>query len=369
MSNKNGYWVVSDRIFYSKPLAIEYASRTNAQIHFNFFNEFYDKINWEVEPKQSLKELYRDRAEQILSKYDYVVLLLSGGSDSTNMVKTFLNNGLRPNEVISYGILNKVINKKSNTNIEITLSASKTAKLCYEAGIPYRFINLWDNVKNIVYDDRFFEIADCRMCIDSLLKIEGLHYDQKFLDITKNGKKLCLVSGLEKPRVFIQDGFFQTGYLDNIVSPNFWGKDINDIHLERFYTTTDMVEINIKQCHVIVDYFEKNILDYKNILTHKSYFDKQKYYNIINNIIYPDTWNNENYFSLGKNKSALNCQKYNFIGNVMPNFDLFKKHSGLITDFYKSINYEKYIDNSTGDLVGFFSNKFYKIKKIKENTN
>jgi len=363
----NGYWTVGGRIFHTKPLAIEYASRTNGQVHFHFFDEFYNNTNWSIEPTQSLQELYKARAEQLLSKYDYVVLLLSGGSDSTNIVKTFLNNGLKPNEVVSYGVLNKVINEKSTTNTEITLSASKTAKLCYEAGIPYRFINLWDSIKNVKYDENFFETADTRMCIDNLLKIEGLHHNRTFLDVIKSGKKLCLVNGLEKPRVFVKDGFFQTGYLDNAVMPNSWGGDIKDsrgINIERFYTTTDMPEINIKQCHTIINYFEKNIPNYKQKLVYTDKFDLEEYYNVCNDILYPDTWQSKNYFSLGKTKSGIFCQKYNFIGETMPDFDMFKQYQGVIKNFYRSVD-KKYI-KSNGDIIGNYAN-FYKIKKVDTN--
>ena len=186
------HWTVGNEKFYSKPMAVEYASRTGQQIHFNFFNHVYDKVDWTKEPKQSLQELYKLRAEQLLSKYDYVILLLSGGSDSTSIVRTFLNNGYKPNEIVSYGVVNNFIDKNSITNLEITLSASKTASLCLDAGIPYRFINLWDNIKDVNYNDKWFETADSRMSIDNLLKIEGLHNDKKFLDIARKGKKVCL---------------------------------------------------------------------------------------------------------------------------------------------------------------------------------
>jgi hypothetical protein len=364
--HSNGRWFVGDSVFYTKPMAVEYASRTNQQIHFDFHNKFYDSVDWGKEPAQSLQELYRDRAEQLLSTYDYVVLLLSGGSDSTNIVKTFLNNGLRPDEVVSHGVLNKVVNKTSTCNIEVTASASKTAKLCQDAGIPYRFINLWDSINNIKYDEKFFETADTRMCIDNLFRVEGLHNDPHLLNVAKNGKKVCIVIGLEKPRVFINDGYFTTGFLDTVVMQNNYARDIKDnrgIYLERFYITPDMPEITIKQCHTIVNYFEKNVPNYKQQLVHTDKFGFQEYYDKINDILYPDTWQSKDYFSLGKTKSGIFCQKYNFIGEIMPDFDMFKQYQGVIKNFYRSVD-KKYI-RSNGDIAGNYGN-FYKIKKVKE---
>lgn len=361
---KNGRWIVNGRVFHTKPAAVEYASRTNSQIHFDFFNDFYESVNWQEEPQESLQEIYKQRAEQLLAKYDYVVVLLSGGSDSTNMVKTFLNNNLKPSEVVSHGVLNESIKANSKTNIEVTLSASKTAKLCEQAGIPYRFINLWDNIKNVKYNDNFFETADTRMCIDNLLKIEGLHGDKKFLEQVKKGKRVCIVIGLEKPRVFINDGWFMTSFLDSVVMQNNWARDLNDnrgIYLERFYISTDMPKIVIKQCHTIINHFEKNVKDYKKFLIHTDKFDFEEYYRICNELLYPDTWKNKDYFTLGKTKSAIFCQKYNFIGQMMPDFKIFKDYQGVINNFYRSVD-KKYIKEN-GDITGNYSN-FYKLKKV-----
>ena len=375
--NNHSHWRVGDRIFYSKALAVEYASRSGLPMTYDFYNDFYDRLDWSIESSHSLKELYRARAEQLLSSYDRVILLLSGGSDSTAMVNTFVQNGLKPHEVVSYALLNDTINKNSITNLEVTLGASKTAKSVMEAGIPYRVINLWDNIRNVNYDYKWFETADCRMSIDNLIKIEGLNNDKQIRGMVDSGLKVCIVNGLEKPRVFVHEGYFQTAHLDHPLTGNFYAKELshdNGLYTERFYTTIDMPEIEIKQCHTIIKHYENNVPDYQNVLLHTANFDVQKYFSQVNDILYPNLWKNSEYFTLGK---AAGPEKYRHFERVMSGHKIVEQYRGLVRDFYRSIDSKKYINNfihpsgrmsssEFTDLVGFYSG-FYKIKKLNAN--
>ncbi len=372
MFDANGHcWRVGERKFSSKAMAVEYASRTGEQVHFEFFNNFYHSLDWSTEPSQSLHELYRARAEQLLSSYDRVILLLSGGSDSTAMVNTFLQNGLRPHQVVSHTVINSSINKNAVTNVEITRSASKTAKMCMELGVPYRVINLWDNIKNVEYDYHWFDTADSRMSIDNLIKFEGVNNDREIRKMVESGKKVCLVSGFEKPRVFIHEGYFQSGHLDIPLTQNFYSKN-KGLHKERFYTTKDMPEIEIKQCHTIIKHYEKNVPDYEKLLVHTADFNVDQYYATINDVLYEGLWKDRDYFTLGKLASS---KKYTHLEEVMPDHKIVRAYKGLVRDFYKSINSEKYINDfllhpsgrisnsAYADMKGFYSD-FYKIKKV-----
>ena len=374
MIDPNGHcWRVGDRKFHSKAMAVEYASRTGEQIHFDYFNSFYDTLDWSIEPEQSLHDLYRARAEQLLSSYDRVILLLSGGSDSTAMVNTFLQNRLRPHQVVSHGLINNAIDKNAVTNVEVTLSASKTAKLCLELGVPYRVINLWDNIKNVNYDYNWFDTADCRMSVDNLIRFEGVNNDKEIRKMVDSGKKVCVVSGLDKPRVFVHEGYFQASHLDVPLTANFYAKELG-LHTERFFTTAEMPEIEIKQCHTIIKHYEEKVPDYQKKLVHTANFDVERYYATINDILYPGLWKDSEYFTLGKTES---WKKYGLVEKVMSDHKIIKQYNGLVRDFYRSIQSEKYINNfihpsgrlsgsAYTDLVGFFSN-FHKIKKLDTN--
>ena len=58
-----------------------------------------DKLDWTVEPKQSLSELYRQRAQYLRDHFDYLILMYSGGSDSHQTLMSFIGNGIFLDEV------------------------------------------------------------------------------------------------------------------------------------------------------------------------------------------------------------------------------------------------------------------------------
>jgi hypothetical protein len=97
---KIGYYTVCDKRFYSKPQALLEATATGHFPHFNFNREVYSRIDTTVEPQTSLRELYRMRAKQLRDRYDYIRLEFSGGSDSTTVLYSFINNGLHIDEVV-----------------------------------------------------------------------------------------------------------------------------------------------------------------------------------------------------------------------------------------------------------------------------
>lgn len=94
-----GVWEVQDSVFTKKYDALVYATSINAPVHFNFFDHIWDNFDTSVLGKIPLKELYTQRAEQLRDKYDYLILYYSGGSDSYNILRTFLDNGIKIDEI------------------------------------------------------------------------------------------------------------------------------------------------------------------------------------------------------------------------------------------------------------------------------
>jgi asparagine synthetase B (glutamine-hydrolysing) len=99
--DKFGFYQVGDFRTYSKFEAIEQHTKTNKKLQWNFNDTIYRSYKWDQEPKESLSELYRQRAQQIREQYDYVVLWFSGGADSTNILNAFIDNNIKLDEVAS----------------------------------------------------------------------------------------------------------------------------------------------------------------------------------------------------------------------------------------------------------------------------
>ena len=69
----------------------------------------FSKCDWTTEPEPGvpLSEYYRRRAQQIRDKYDYVVLLYSGGPDSNNILHAFVHNGIKIDEIVNINSYDK----------------------------------------------------------------------------------------------------------------------------------------------------------------------------------------------------------------------------------------------------------------------
>ena len=60
----------------------------------------FDSIDWTKEPVESLKELRKQRAQQLRDTYSYLVLYYGGGSDSSTVLNSFLDNNIKLDEIV-----------------------------------------------------------------------------------------------------------------------------------------------------------------------------------------------------------------------------------------------------------------------------
>ena len=97
--DKRGYYKVGNQKFYSKAQAILYDQQNHKGIDFIFNDEDFLSADWKNEPQESLDEIYKQRAQQLREKYDYLVLSYSSGVDSTNILHSFLYNNIHLDEV------------------------------------------------------------------------------------------------------------------------------------------------------------------------------------------------------------------------------------------------------------------------------
>lgn len=96
-----GYYQVGNMKFYSKLEAIEMQEKTGIHLHWNFNEDVFSSYDWKTEPSAPILELYRQRAQQLRDKYDYIILNFSGGADSTTILESFVNNDIKIDELVS----------------------------------------------------------------------------------------------------------------------------------------------------------------------------------------------------------------------------------------------------------------------------
>lgn len=271
-NNKFGYFKAGEHFkTYSQFEAQEYAAKTGEKIEWNFNDEFFSTIDWTVEPTESLKELYAERARQIRNKYDYLVLYFSGGSDSHNILKTFLENNIYIDEILTYHAYEGIKDKFSTTGnmAEITLSAVPEAKKYIEK-FPttiHRIVDISDLIKdywsdnirdlkyNFMYYNNFF-ITPYSIVATNLPTILP-----EYKRLTDSGKRVCFIHGNDKPYVQVEQGKWVFSFHSDAVDSSYsirrqFDKAPFDDVL--FYWDPAAWKIIVKQAHVLRKHLYKN---------------------------------------------------------------------------------------------------------------
>ena len=236
-------------------------SRTGIHPHWDFNETVYDSCTWTIEPTESLNELYRQRAEQIRNRYDYLVLMYSSGADSDNMLHSFLDNSIILDEIASFVNYEATGDAHDHWfNGEIyDISIPKLKEKCPH--IKHRLVDI--SQLTLDYFSNPSTKFDWIYSMNSIFNpnttvrnyLRNIVNDWK--DLINSGKKVGFIWGTDKPRIHIVDGKFCFRFIDiidNAVNPDQQRLNIDGHYDEFFYWTPDMPSIVIKQAHIIKNY-------------------------------------------------------------------------------------------------------------------
>ena len=271
-ANKFGYFKAGKNFCsYSLFETQEYASRTNENIEWNFNDEFFSTIDWTVEPAESLRELYAERARQIRNNYDYIVLNFSGGSDSHNILSTFLENNIYIDEILTHHAYEGIKDKYTpyGNMVEVTLAAIPEANKYIEK-FPttlHRIVDIselikdyWkDNLNDLKYNFLYYNnyYPTPYNLISSGLPTILPEYQR----LTESGKRVCFIHGIDKPHIYVTQGKWYFAFLADAIDASFSPSRqikktaVNDV---LFYWDPEAWKIPVKQAHVLRKYLYKN---------------------------------------------------------------------------------------------------------------
>lgn len=245
------YWQVGDQKTFSKPQAIIWANGNIDKIHYYFMDEVWDSQTWTAPPKQSLSELIRIRCTQLRNKYQHVRVSYSGGYDSQGIIDSFIMAGLPIDSVLI-----RIKQYKPTQENQIAVQQSQILKN-----------TLWPNLKidvvNLKADDFYkFYTENANDWIThpvatepwfakiSLKFLQNYNYEyQQTVDKFVN-QIYCDVYGMEKPRLWIEDGNWYATMIDKTIS---WVADAN---IENFYITRDLPELHVAQAWAMINWIE-----------------------------------------------------------------------------------------------------------------
>jgi hypothetical protein len=254
-----GYWKANDKYFDVKVNAIIEAQSNDSDITFHYNDQWWNQADWTVEPPESLEELYLKRARDLRSKYKTLILRFSGGSDSYNVIRTFIDNDIKIDVVVVneyYGLTNtdRYLHPSSAEKIMRTMPLLNEIKA---QGVEFELLKLDNSLLFTRLPDHPNWIFHCNMPRFRLGEFAGprtvLHPELK----KYNNPDTCIISGHDKPNIHFK-------------AKKLWSFTVGDTtaclcdpghsHMvqEPFYHTADMPELVVKQCHVLKSYAQAN---------------------------------------------------------------------------------------------------------------
>jgi hypothetical protein len=298
---KLGFYTVGQKKFFSKPEALVEATKTNQFPEWNFSNEIFGAQTWSIEPNVSIQELYRMRAQQLRDRYDYIRLEFSGGSDSTTVLYSFVNNNIHIDEVVfrypKTGEKN-VNDDPFNYKCENTLSEAKYAAFpilnWLTTASPRTKITLHDYSKDMLnssYDESWvYRSKDYFQPGHSFKHSKIGHHDHKLQ--ADSGRSICILYGVDKPKICIKDSKWYVYFIDIIANHSVTDAgEYSNLTTEYFYWSPDLPEMLVKQAHVLRRWFdlpENRMLQYVCRWPNYSYTHRNAYESILKPLIYPD---------------------------------------------------------------------------------
>ncbi len=258
------HYKVKDQIFPSKILAVLEAQKTSANLEWYFFDEKLQSANWLIEPDISLDIFYRMRAQQIRDAYDYVVVFCSGGADSTNVIKSFINNNILVDEVVAMAPMSGLSNWNWSTtdrSAANTITETKVALFPLLDEIsklnPDIKISISDyflDFQEFKTDEWIYELNTGGFIGPTAGVFGRLDKFKHIQDLAEQGKKIAVVYGIDKPVIRLTT-FGSINYViadDPVNVPKQpFRKDYPNVDRVLFYYTPDLPEMMVKQAHTV----------------------------------------------------------------------------------------------------------------------
>ena len=300
-----GKYNCNNLTYFSKLEAILESNKTNKNVSWDFYDSEFSKHDWTKPSLLTINELYKQRAQQLRDNYDYLVLFYSSGVDSGYILKTFIDNNIKLDEIYMFGAF--AAEKRQFNKLRHSKNPGYyTREIEYIAKPVVKEILKKQNIKINTYDweqdmldatqnlDWFWQ-AGSRFGPDALVRNKFHKIFHEHNNMVHKGKRVGFIYGVDKPRLFRNDSDIYFAFLDIILTTG--TNNQNDIlgetweNDEYFYWNPNFPEIAIKQAHMVIDYLKikKQITEITHLNNNGS-MHVPDFYQIVNRIVYPD-WN------------------------------------------------------------------------------
>jgi len=384
--DSKGYYEVNGKAFANKLEAIVYANDVGWDgINWNFNQDVWDSVAWLQEPPEDILTLYKERAQQLRDTYDRIVVFVSGGSDSTTVLQSFINNNIPIDDIFVFGAFSAEENIKGKLKQSDPGFFTREVDYCATPLInealkqqPHINVIKWDWTEYIMNSfndlDWIWKVGGrfgANMCARS--NFHRVYKQHRKLE--ENGTSVAFVYGIDKPRLVRDNNAVYVYFIDQLLttsassSNNISGR--NWEHDEFFFWSSNFPSIVQKQSHLVYNYLKKynnmHVLPKINninnaILWHalRGWHALPIYYKLISDVIYPH-WN-PNTWQIEKPKSpTYNSLETWFINS---NTEAFTKWENSINEVSRIVGTKWLMYGDINNGLKECNSPFYKITDI-----
>lgn len=325
-NNKYGCWVSGGVLFDSKYEALKFANFTNQPaITFYYHNHIWERFDRSKLGKESLPSLYKSRALQLREKYDHLVLHYSGGSDSHNILHTFLSNKIPLDEVSvrwakplrdgKFYSPNSTDTSAKNAASEWDYSILPTLNYL-KSNFPEIKITLVDFTERLTSLPQSVEDVEKSLLEIKLYRGALGSFVQRFdplMEVNSSYKGIKKgvghIFGIEKPMLTIKDNNIFMRFSDAALETSLLVNNMIENSSELFYWSPDFPDLPFEQAYQVAMFF-KNNPQYQSLLWTETFSSSAEasiktnaQAEIVKKILYPHSWN-FNKFQVSKPNEA-----------------------------------------------------------------
>lgn len=287
---------------FSKIEAIEYGKTYNQFPEWHYNKNTFSKFKWHINPGLSITDLYKSRAIQLRSAYDYLILFYSSGWDSSAVLQSFIDAGVYPDEIFTF------YNSRDTTNqlhdeiqnfafpklnaIKKKYPQIKIQKVDYSSWFDKEY-KKYLNPENLdyLYGYNTFLVPN------KAWQDHVVSFIPEWNTIIQSGKKLGIVYGIDKPQVRYAQGKWIAYFQDTAqseIGANYQQTLGYGEYRECFFWSENSPLIPIQQAHIIKDYFSNNPAVLNHVDSSTTFGYKISRHDIVK-LIYPHVTNQKFY--------------------------------------------------------------------------
>ena len=237
---------------YSKIDAFLAANRDWNRVHFNFMASTFANRDWS-RPLESWQDLMRRRCQELRDRYSYLRLWFSGGWDSSTVLHTFIEHGIRLDELAIYD--RQFFD--GDSEVAPAIEYARMIQQQYMPQVKLSFIPIGVDHSEQIYDRYGSQWILTPGCSLMFPKTHRYFMEQEldaFAPVRSDSDRVGNIWAHDKPKVMLWDNKWYSFQVDASMIGHF------KTDCELFFCTASMPELYIQQSHMAIDFFEALML-------------------------------------------------------------------------------------------------------------